>query len=52
MFGSTTVSVMAVAKAASMALPPRRMTSMPAAAANGCEVATTLPVNTGARRDG
>ena len=50
--GSTTVNVMAVATAASTALPPRRRMSTPAAAASGWEVATTLRASTGARRDG
>jgi hypothetical protein len=35
LFGSTTVSVIAVVSAASTALPPRRIASRPAAAANG-----------------
>ena len=48
--GCTTVSAIAVASAASTALPPRRSTARPAAAASGCEVATTpLPAKTGLR---
>ena len=42
MFGSTTVSVMAAARAASTALPPRRRASMPAAVASGWDVATAV----------
>ena len=52
MEGSTTVSAMAHESAASMALPPRRMASMPALAASGCDAATTLRAITGARREG
>ena len=46
MFGSTTVSVIAAARAASTALPPRRRASMPAAVASGWEAATALAANT------
>ncbi|MNX94343.1 hypothetical protein D3C86_1265710 [compost metagenome] len=50
MHGSTTVSAMAVASAASTALPPRASMRRPAAAANGCDVAITLSASTGKRR--
>ena len=50
--GSTTVNAMAVANAASTALPPLRSASAPAWAANGWDVATTLRANTGTRREG
>ena len=46
--GSTTVRVIAVAIAASTALPPRRSMSMPAWVASGCDVATAFRANTGA----
>ena len=49
--GSTTVSVMAVASAASTALPPRASMAMPACVASGCDVATALRAKTGWRRD-
>ncbi len=49
MQGSTTVSVMAVASAASTALPPRASISSPAADASGCEVLTTLRASSGMR---
>ena len=38
--GSTTVSAAAVAIAASIALPPLRIISIPACEASGCDVAT------------
>jgi hypothetical protein len=47
--GSTTVSAMAVASAASIALPPRASAWTPACAARGCEAATMLRASTGAR---
>ena len=51
--GSTTVRAMAVASAASIALPPARSTSRPAWAASGWLVATApLVANTGWRREG
>ena len=49
MVGSTTVSVIAVAKAASTALPPFCKASIPACVANGCELATAFFARTGAR---
>ena len=49
MHGSTTVSVIAVASAASTALPPRRYMARPAAEASGCEVETTLAASSGMR---
>ena len=49
--GSTTVSVIAVASAASTALPPRASIAMPACVASGCDVATALRAKTGWRRD-
>ncbi len=49
--GSTTVSVMAVASAASTAFPPRASMARPACAASGCDVATALRAKTGWRRD-
>ena len=49
MQGSTTVSVMAVASAASTALPPRASISSPAAEARGWEVLTTLRARSGIR---
>ena len=50
--GSTTVSAIAVASAASTALPPRWSIAMPACAASGCDVATTLRARIGWRREG
>ena len=50
--GTTIVSVMAVAIAASMAFPPLVSIESPACAASGCAVATTLRANTGMRREG
>src|SRR4029450_5383339 len=50
--GSTTVGGIAVASAASPALPPLASIAMPACVASGCDVATTLRANTGCRRDG
>ncbi len=50
--GSTTVSEIAVASAASTALPPRASIAMPACTASGCEVATTLRAKIGWRREG
>ena len=50
--GSTTVSVIAAASAASTALPPRASICRPACAASGCEVATTFLASTGMRCDG
>ena len=47
MVGSTTVSVIAAASAASMALPPRAIAAMPACAASGCEHETMLRARTG-----
>ena len=47
--GSTTVSVIAAARAASMALPPRAKAAAPACDASGCDVATTLRAMTGWR---
>ena len=49
--GSTTVSAIAVASAASTALPPLCSIAMPACVASGCEVATTLRAKIGCRRD-
>ena len=49
MVGSTTVSAMAVARAASTALPPLSSMRRPACAASGCDVATTLAASTGMR---
>src|SRR3954469_11621454 len=49
--GSTTVCTKAAAMAASTALPPARIASMPASAASGCG-ATTMPLsNTGSLID-
>ena len=45
--GSTTVSAIAVASAASTALPPRGSIAMPACVASGCDVATTLRAKIG-----
>ena len=50
--GSTTVSVIAAASAASMALPPRAKAAAPACAASGCEVAIRLRASTGWRAAG
>ena len=50
--GSTTVSVIAVANAASTALPPRMSIAIPACVASGCDVATAFCANIGCRRDG
>ena len=50
--GSTTVSVIAVATAASAALPPLASIESPACAASGWLVATTFRARTGCRRDG
>ncbi len=50
--GSTTVSVIAVASAASTALPPARSMRRPACAASGCEVETTFRASVGRRRVG
>jgi len=47
--GSNTVSAMAVARAASTALPPFISICKPAWAARGCDVATTFCANTGIR---
>ncbi len=49
--GSTTVRVIAVASAASTALPPCFSACNPAWAANGCDVATTFSASTGIRCD-
>ena len=46
-----TVSAIAVASAASAALPPRRYIDSPAAEASGCEVETTFSANSGMRCD-
>src|SRR5262249_48423311 len=48
--GSTTASVIAVASAASTALPPRWSIAMPACVASGCEVATAFRARMGWRR--
>jgi hypothetical protein len=50
--GSTTVSAIAVASAASAALPPRWSIAIPAWVARGCDVETTLRARIGCRRDG
>ena len=50
--GSTTVSVIAVAIAASTALPPFASIESPACAPSGCAVATTFRAITGMRREG
>jgi hypothetical protein len=47
--GSTTVSAIAVAMAASTAPPPSASIRTPACAASGCEVHTTLAASTGFR---
>ncbi len=47
--GSSTVSAIAVASAASMALPPCCSMRSPACAASGCEVATMLRARMGLR---
>jgi hypothetical protein len=49
--GSTTVSAMAAAMAASTALPPASSMRRPACAARGCEVETTLRPMTALRFD-
>jgi hypothetical protein len=49
--GSTTVKVIAAAKAASTAFPPRMSILIPACAANGCEVATVFRAKTGILRE-
>lgn len=49
--GSTTVSAMAAARAASTALPPSWSISRPACAARGWLVATTFRAKTGTRRE-
>jgi hypothetical protein len=49
--GSTTVSAMAAASAASTALPPASSMRSPACAASGCEVLTTWRPSTGERRE-
>jgi hypothetical protein len=50
--GSTTVSVIAAAIAASTALPPACNICSPAWAASGCEVATIFLAITGMRWEG
>jgi len=50
--GSTTVSVIAAASAASTALPPASSMLSPACAASGCDVATTFLASTGMRWEG
>ena len=50
--GSTKVSVIAVAIAASAALPPWASIDSPACAASGCEVETMLSARTAERREG
>ena len=50
--GSTSVSVAAIATAASTADPPRAIIDSPACAASGCEHATAWRAHTGTRRDG
>ncbi len=50
--GSTTVRVIAAARAASTAFPPRASICSPAWAARGCDVATTFGAKTGIRCDG
>jgi hypothetical protein len=50
--GSTMVMTAAAAMAASTALPPRAIICVPAWAARGWEVETTLLPNTGRRREG
>ena len=49
--GSTTVSVIAAATAASTALPPRASIERPACAASGWVVATQLAASSGMRLD-
>ena len=49
--GSTTVSAIAAATAASTALPPRISIAMPACEASGCEVAIASRPNTGERAE-
>ena len=50
--GSTTVSVIAVAIAASIAVPPRRSMARPACAASGWVVATQFAASMGTRVEG
>ena len=50
--GSTTASVIAVATAASTALPPRASIASPACVASGWLVATTFRARIGCLRDG
>src|SRR5262245_43509842 len=50
--GSTTVSVIAVASAASTAFPPLYNMLNPACAASGCDVATALRTRIGMRCEG
>ena len=47
--GSTSVSVIAVARIASTALPPAASICRPACAASGCEVETTFCASSGLR---
>jgi hypothetical protein len=47
--GSTSVSVIAVARIASIAVPPSASICRPACAASGCEVATTFAARSGLR---
>src|SRR3954453_10740457 len=47
--GSTNVSVIAVARIASTALPPSAIICSPACAASGCDVATTFAASRGLR---
>jgi hypothetical protein len=49
MHGSTTVSAIAEASAASTALPPRASMRRPAAEASGCAVQTMFGASTGMR---
>src|SRR4029079_19812502 len=48
--GSTSVSVIALASAASTALPPAAIIDRPACAASGCDVATMFRAKIGFRR--
>jgi hypothetical protein len=50
--GSTSVSVIAVARIASTALPPAASICRPACAASGCEVETMFCASTGLRGQG
>ena len=50
--GSTTVRVIAVASAASTALPPRASIATPACVASGWDVATHWRAKIGWRREG